>query len=145
MNPHRPDPSPDRIRSHDPVLRPPPRRLAALVAGLFSALLLLGAGGELAAQTGSIQGSVIDAQSGRALVGTQVSIPGTQRGVVAGAQGRYVLENVPAGEVTLRFQIIGYELVDRVVTVQAGTTVTLDMQLRTRALAMDELVVTGVG
>ncbi len=145
MNSHRPEPSPDRIRSHHPVLRPPPRRLATLGASLFAALLLLGAGGELAAQTGSIQGTVIDAQSGRALVGTQVSIPGTQRGVVAGAQGRYVLENVPAGEVTLRFQIIGYELVDRVVTVQAGTTVTLDVQLRTRALAMDELVVTGVG
>jgi TonB-dependent starch-binding outer membrane protein SusC len=145
MSPRRSNPFPHRSRPASSALRSPPGRPALLLAGLLASLLLLGAGGELAAQTGTIQGTIIDAQSGRALVGTQVSIPGTQRGVVAGAQGRYVLENVPAGEVTLRFQIIGYELVDRTVTIQAGATVTLDVQLRTRALAMDELVVTGVG
>ncbi|CAN5682371.1 SusC/RagA family TonB-linked outer membrane protein [soil metagenome] len=113
--------------------------------GVLAGLAMLALGGDLSAQTGTIRGTVVDAQSGRALVGTQVSVPGTQRGTVAGAEGRYVLENLPAGELVVRFQIIGYETTERTVTVQAGETLTLDLQLRTRALAMDELVVTGVG
>jgi TonB-dependent starch-binding outer membrane protein SusC len=124
------------LRSFLSPLRSPP--LLALVA----AACMVGAA---EAQTGTVQGTIIDAQSGRVLPGTQVSIPGTQRGGIANAQGRFVLENVPAGPATIRFQIIGYETVEREVTVQAGQTTTVDVQLGTRALAMDELVVTGVG
>ncbi len=95
--------------------------------------------------TGTIQGQVTDGSSGRSLPGAQISIPGTSRGIVAGTQGRYSLPNVPAGEVTLRVQLIGFETVERTVTVAAGQVVTLDVQLRSQALALDELVVTGVG
>ncbi len=109
---------------------------------LFSFLVF---GDALAAQTGTIQGRVTDAQSGRALVGTQILIPGTQRGIVAGAEGRFVLPDVPAGEVTVRFLILGYEQVERTVAVRVGEVTVLDVSLSTRALAMDELVVTGVG
>jgi TonB-dependent starch-binding outer membrane protein SusC len=119
-------------------------RPGLLGSGLLLLTLLL-VGSPLAAQTGTVQGRVTDAQSGRPLVGTQILIPGTQRGIVAGAEGRFVLDNVATGEVTIRFQILGYEQAERTVTVRAGEVTVLDVTLSTRALAMDELVVTGVG
>lgn len=123
------------------------RTLSPGLLGLGSLLALLFLSDSLVAQTGTgtLQGRVTDAQSGRALVGTQVLIPGTQRGIVAGAEGRFVLTDVPAGEVTVRFLILGYEQVERTVSVRAGEVTVLDVALSTRALAMDELVVTGVG
>jgi TonB-dependent starch-binding outer membrane protein SusC len=121
-----------------PVRAPLGPLLAAAAFVLFLPLAAV-------AQTGTVQGQVTDAQTGRALVGTQVILDGTNRGTIANAQGRYVLEGVAAGPVILRFQIIGYEAVERTVTVAAGQTITLDVALGTRALAMDELVVTGVG
>ena len=121
------------------------RSLSPGLMGLGLLVSLLLASSPLEAQTGTVQGRITDAQSGRALVGTQVLIPGTQRGGVAGAEGRFVLDNVTAGEVTIRFLILGYEQVERTVTVRAGEVTVLDVALSTRALAMDELVVTGVG
>ncbi len=130
--------------AHSPPHRP--RSILSLLSLLLLPLALVLEPGPALAQTGgTIQGTVTDAQSGRALVGAQISIPGTNRGTVAGAQGRYTLENVPAGEVTVRLLMIGYDQVEQTVTVQAGQTATLDFAVRTRALAMDELVVTGVG
>jgi outer membrane receptor protein involved in Fe transport len=134
-----------RMNPAGPRARLPLHPALFLLALPLLALLLAHPQPGVAQQGGIIQGTVTDAQSGRALVGAQLSVPGTQRGTVAGAQGRYVLENVPAGEVTVRLLMIGYEQVEQTVTVQAGQTVTLDFTVRTRALAMDELVVTGVG
>ncbi len=95
--------------------------------------------------TGTIQGQVTEVVSGRALPGAQLSIVGTSRSVAAAAQGRYTLTGVPSGQVTVRVQLIGFEALERTVSVATGQTVTLDFELGTRALAMDALVVTGIG
>ncbi len=120
--------------------------LYPLLLLFFLSLFLFDAPAPAMAQdTGTIRGQVTDAGTGRPLGGTQVSIPGTTRGMMADAQGRYILTGIPPGEVTVRAQIIGHEQVDRTVTVAPGETVVLDFQLRIQALALDEIVVTGVG
>jgi TonB-dependent SusC/RagA subfamily outer membrane receptor len=62
---------------------------------------------------------------------------------VANADGRYVLPGVPAGEVTLRVDLIGFASMDKKVTIISGQSVTVDFELTTQALGLDEIVVTG--
>jgi TonB-linked SusC/RagA family outer membrane protein len=96
-------------------------------------------------QRGTITGEILDQTTRRPLVGAQVSIPGTALGTVTNATGRYLLPNAPIGEVTIRVQFIGYSTASRTVAVGAGETVTANFELSQAAIALDEVVVTGVG
>ena len=124
---------------------PVSRRWRALLPLLLLLFIVSPPDPAAAQDTGTIQGQVTDANTGRPLAGSQVSILGTTRGMVADSEGRYLLVGISPGEVTVRAQIIGHETIDRTVTVRAGETVVVDIQLRIRALALDEIVVTGVG
>jgi len=115
------------------------------VLGLAVALLFAVAEAASAQATGTVQGTVVDGQSQRPLQGVQVTVVGTNRGTVAGSDGRFTITAVPAGEVTVRAQMIGYGTSENTVTLSEGETATVDFELRVSALAMDELVVTGVG
>ena len=75
-----------------------------------------------AQQTGTITGTVTDA-SGQVLQGAQVHIPARQLGTLTNEQGRFILLNVPAGEHTVRSQMLGYASQEQTVTVGAGATV----------------------
>jgi len=106
--------------------------------------MALGAADPLAAQaTGSIRGKVVEAGSQRPLAGAQVSIPGTGRGALTTASGDYLLTGVPAGQHTIRAQMIGYTEGAQSVTVSATETARADFQLTQSAIALDEVVVTG--
>lgn len=117
----------------------------------FLLMALVGTGAWLwpsqaAAQaTGSITGTIVDAASQRPLQDAQVSIPGSGRGTLSNAQGRFLLTNVPAGTVTVRVDLIGYSSQEREVTVEANRPVSMDFALPQDAIALQELVVTGVG
>lgn len=126
----------------------PTNRLAAphLVAALALCSLAIATPPDLAAQaTGTIQGRVVDASTERPLPGTQISVVGTGHGTLANAQGQFLIVGVPAGEATVRAERIGFAAESRSVTVVAGETTTVDFQLGIAAVAMEELVVTGVG
>ena len=94
---------------------PAPRheRRGMLHGGLFASFLaacltvLSGMGG-LQAQQGNISGLVREEGSGNALQGAQVTIAEMQRGVLAGAGGRFLLEGIPAGTHTVTVEYIGY-------------------------------------
>jgi TonB-dependent starch-binding outer membrane protein SusC len=119
--------------------------IGAASLALLLAFLLAPPGQAAAQTTGTIQGEITDQSSGRALPGAQVAIPGTRVSVASGSNGRFLLTGVPAGEVTVRVQLIGYQTEEQTITLAQGATATLNFQLSTRALAMDEMVVTGVG
>ncbi|MGH7567403.1 MAG: TonB-dependent receptor [Gemmatimonadales bacterium] len=95
-----------------------------------------------AQQVGTITGTVTATGTATPLPGANVVIIGTVRSAVTNAQGQYRL-TAPAGAHTVRARLIGYEAVERPVTVTAGETVTADLQLATSALALNEIVVTG--
>ena len=122
-----------------------PRSSLLRVSGLATLMLALAALPAWAQATGTISGRVTDGSSARPLSEAQVSIPGTGIGALSNASGRFLLLNVPAGQVTVRAQLIGYGEQEQTVTVGAGQSVTLDFQLGQTAIALDELVVTGVG
>jgi TonB-dependent SusC/RagA subfamily outer membrane receptor len=97
------------------------------------------------AQTGRVTGRVVNAATNRPLVGVQVFIPPTGIGNLTDGDGRYLLQNVPVGQVTITAQFVGYKQAASTVTVVAGETVRADLSLEETAIALDEIVVTGAG
>src|SRR5687768_7907073 len=121
------------------------RRLVSRTLVLAVALGAVG-GTSLAAQnTGRITGRVVDAATNRPLVGVQVFIPATGLGNLSDQDGRYLLQNVPAGEHTVTAQLVGHKQAERRVTVNPGATVTVNMALDETAIALEQIVVTGAG
>jgi len=89
----------------------------------WSLLLLLVPGLAAAQDTGVVRGTVTDASTGETLPGANVAIEGQQGGAATDAQGRYRLEVAP-GTYVLQASFVGYEQVERSVTVETGETVT---------------------
>ena len=116
------------------------RSLTGLAMAL--AFMAFGAVGT-AAQTGTVTGSVVNIVSQTALAGAQVSVLGTSIGGLANNVGRYLILNVPAGQHTIRVQLIGFATVEQTVTVTAGEVAAADFRLRQQALALEGVIVTG--
>jgi len=115
---------------------------------LYGSLALLGfliAPSLAAAQTGTVQGQIVDASTGQPLPSAQISVEGTGLGGLTNNQGRFLILNVPVGQQTVRALLIGYSPEQATVTVAVGQTATLDFRLSSSALEMDEIVVTGTG
>ena len=113
-------------------------RLAAAVA-VVSVLAV----SPVAAQTGTVTGSITDAATGAGIQSVQVYLADTGLGTLTNASGRFLILNVPAGSYTLRAERLGYGTQEMQVSVTSGGTVAQDVQLQTEALGLDELVVTG--
>ena len=94
--------------------------------------------------TGTVAGTVVDATSGRTLESAQVYFPALNMGGLSNRQGRFLILNVPTGAHELRTEIIGYSSGTETITVTAGQTTTVEIQLNATALRLQELVVTGV-
>ena len=85
------------------------RGAARLAVGMLTALTLAWAPVDLAAQQGgNIVGTVRDAETGRPLESAQVFIEGTGVGALTNAAGRFLLVNVPFGDVSVRAELVGY-------------------------------------
>ena len=103
--------------------------------------LLLAAPALVEAQT--VTGSVRDQASGNPIEGAQVSVDGLGLGALTGANGRYLVLNVPAGTHTLSVTTLGYRSESVQITVTAGESLVQDFFLDQQALQLDEVVVTG--
>ena len=110
--------------------------LVALVGALSAA-------SAAAQSTGSIEGAVTDIAAGRPIAGAQVFIEALGIGTVTDADGRYSIQDVPAGAHQLSTNILGYLAATEGVTVAPGEATTVDLQLSFTALELDEVVVTG--
>ncbi|MFW6201121.1 MAG: SusC/RagA family TonB-linked outer membrane protein, partial [Gemmatimonadota bacterium] len=78
--------------------------------------------------------------TGAPLEGVQVHIPDTNIGQFTDAEDRYVLADVPTGETVVRANLLGYRPVERTVRVPEGGTVTVDFQLPSTAIELEEIV-----
>ena len=102
-------------------------------------LLLLGSVPALA-QTRTVTGTVTDAQTGEPLEGARVTVRGTTLSTSTGATGRFILGNVPAGDVTLIIRRIGSNPAD--IRVTAGQN-DVSAALTRDPLRLAEVVITG--
>ncbi len=97
----------------------------------------------LLAQTGSLEGKVIDQPTQEPIAGANVFIEALNRGASTDAEGRYKINNVSAGEYTLRVSYVGYELKEAKITVQAGQTATLNFELEVSLYELQDLEIVG--
>ena len=97
---------------------------------------------ETAAQ-GTIQGQVTHAARGTPMVGAQVQVVGAGVGAITDQTGAYTIANVPAGEVEIEAQSVGFATARQTVTVSSDETVQVDFQLREQAIGLDAIIVTG--
>jgi TonB-linked SusC/RagA family outer membrane protein len=106
---------------------------------LLSLVLMVGLATEASAQARTITGQVTSAETSQPLAGVSVLVKGTSLATRTDAQGRYSV-NVPASASTLTFSSLEYGTRDVAIT---GTTV--DVQLSRQVVALEGLVVTGLG
>src|SRR5512138_2679732 len=109
------------------------------------ALALALASPAFAQATGTITGRVTERQTQRPLVGAQVRVVGSTRGAVTNDSGTYRIINVPAGNLQLAVQRLGYGPQARTVTVTSGGTTTADFAMSTAVTTLDVLTVTATG
>ncbi len=90
---------------------------------------------------GVIQGVVKDANTDETLVGATVMVKGTTIGVTTNLDGSFLLV-APAGDITLEVSYVGYETVDKNLTVKDGSTYNIgDIKLKSSAIGLDEVSV----
>jgi hypothetical protein len=97
-------------------------------------------------QTGRISGTVLDSKTAETLPGAMVIVEGTNKGGVVDFEGKFAINNVPAGKVTLVISYISYDtkkITD--VNVVAGDVTDVTVQLdpaSSKDLGEVEVVVT---
>ncbi len=132
--------SPNRVRATPLRWKYGPCRLGIVIG----TVALFVTGPSLSAQqTGRVQGTVRAGESLQPLQGVQVTLDGTGLGGLSGADGRFVIADVPAGSYTVGVTLIGYGREEQQITVAAGVSVTVDFTLFVRAVELEALVVTG--
>lgn len=116
-------------------------RVPLLVA--FVTLLLITPTDASAQETGQILGRVTAIDTENPLAGVQVVVDGLRLGTLTDATGRYAFRGVPAGTYTVRAELIGHATEPRQAVVPAGGSVVVDFVLRTSAVSLEQIVVTG--
>jgi iron complex outermembrane receptor protein len=113
-----------------------------LFAGLLLAVGMAGLSTPAAqAQTATLEGQVLNAETGAPLAGANLQVVGTERGAATDAEGRYTLR-VPAGSLTLRASFVGFTTRERDLTVEAGQTYQVNFSLPPGS-TLDDVVVVG--
>ncbi|HEX8904109.1 MAG TPA: TonB-dependent receptor, partial [Longimicrobiaceae bacterium] len=120
-----------------------PRTLRTGRLWLAAAAGLLAAAAPLAAQGGTVAGTVTQASSGRPLAGARVQVVGSELAAVTNAGGEYRIAGVPAGAAQLRASVLGHATATRSVTVADGREAHADFVLTEQALSLNAVVVTG--
>jgi len=117
------------------------KRLKSVLIALF----FIGAGSTVFAQTGGIKGIITDAETGETLIGVNVLISGTSFGAATGLDGDYEIDDIRAGEYTVRITYIGYETVLlTAIKVEEGEFTELNYELKSKVLTSgEEIVVIG--
>ena len=107
----------------------------------FTLLLVTGSILSLAAQTGTLRGSVTD-ETGEELIGANVFIEGSSLGTVTDGRGNFSLSVAP-GDYVVVITYIGYAAQERSATVRAGETTELEPVQLSLGTELDAIVVSG--
>jgi outer membrane receptor protein involved in Fe transport len=106
-------------------------------------LVLLFSASTAYAQTGKIAGKVVDARTGEALVGANITVDGTQIGAASDVEGFFTILSVPPGTYRIRASIVGYTPSTQAeVKVNINQTTNLEFKLNEQAIQAQEVVIT---
>lgn len=131
------------VQSHvHPILTLIPMKYSFLHAalGFFVSFVLCSTALAQIPSTGQIEGTVRDAASSAPLPGANVILENSTFGASTGADGRFVIEAIPPGRYTIVATVLGYAAARRSVDVEAGETVSLDLDLEAGPINLDEVL-----
>lgn len=114
------------------MLKHLPMKILMLLALIFSGSVMFG-------QTGSVSGTVSDANDGTTLPGATVVVKGTAKGTSTDMDGKFSLEISP--NTALIISYVGYKTQEIV----ADPNTTVSVSLEPEATGLDEIVVIGYG
>ncbi|MFZ5434489.1 MAG: carboxypeptidase-like regulatory domain-containing protein, partial [Calditrichota bacterium] len=105
--------------------------------------IILGCANSLLAQdTGSIEGTVFDSETGEAMIGVSIMVEGTSRGAASDLDGHYRISEVPIGKQTIIATMIGYSRVTiRDVLVDINASTKINIQMASEAVELGEVVI----
>jgi len=86
---------------------------------------------------GNVQGIVVADDTSLPLTGTNVVLEGTNRGSASDLDGQYAIFNVPSGNYTLRFTMLGYESLEKVVNIPPEGTILVDVKMSSGAVQLE--------
>ncbi len=116
------------------------KHITILVLILMSAYLGLYANTPHPTKGNTIFGHVIEKGSEENLPYAAALIVETKQGTVTDENGQFIFEKIPAGEYTIRVQFVGYETMEKKVTVSNEFSVDIHFEMEA-ANFMDEIVV----
>ena len=124
----------------------PPRDLAwrLAVAVALAALAVVLAGPAAAQGVGAVEGYVYEQETRTPLAGVNVRLDGTTRGAATDPDGYYRIGDVAPGTYRAVASLLGYAEQAASVVVAAGATVRQDFTVRSTALDLDGVTVTGL-
>lgn len=93
------------------------------------------------AQTGTLAGTVRDAETGQPLPGANVALVGTSLGAATTASGDFLIRSVPVNRYDVRVSLLGYEEAVQTVEVYEGQRVVLDVALSEQAVDLGDITV----
>lgn len=118
-----------------------------MIASVFNrlcltAVLLVVFASSVFAQSGRIEGTVIEAETGEPLIGVNIIIEELTIGAPTNADGYFSIINVRPGTYTVRASMIGFTTVIlNDVRININQTTTLDFQMREEVFSGEEVVV----
>ncbi len=106
------------------------------------ALAAIGVSSVAAQSTGTVRGTVTRSGDSAPLAGVQVTVRGVGVATVTNANGKYLLQRLPAGSQTLVFRWLGYAPTEKTVNVSGESTV--DASLDPKPVNLADLTVSAV-
>jgi outer membrane receptor for ferrienterochelin and colicins len=93
------------------------------------------------AQPATVVGKVSSQDSAVNLA--NIILQGTPLGCISDSAGNYTLNNIPAGNYTLKASRVGYNKIEKSITVKAGDSLVINVELSNLSNSLNEVVVTG--
>lgn len=106
------------------------------------ALIFFASGIILAQESGRVRGKVIDKTTKEPLPGANILLEGTSLGAATTTEGEYYIPRVPAGNYILVVKYIGYKDQKMPISVVAGKTLEINVELEYIALETGEIIIT---
>ncbi|HXB94496.1 MAG TPA: TonB-dependent receptor plug domain-containing protein, partial [Puia sp.] len=91
---------------------------------------------------GTVKGKVTN-EKNEPVVGASVLLMQADKGTSAGTAGEYTLGGVKPGKYKLQISAVGFQTIERDITVHDGEVLELNIQLKAGGNAMNEVIVTG--